>query len=143
MDKLRHESWLAFFTISLIIASAGCGGSQRYPVDGKVQFADNRPATELVGASIEFDPVEGKEGARGEVQADGSFHMSTLKPGDGVAPGEYRVSIVPLPADLDRPSQRVLPRRYEDVNTSGLQVTVKAETNRITLTVEKEIADRK
>jgi hypothetical protein len=91
----------------------------------------------LAGANVEFDPVGAKEGARGEVQPDGSFRLGTHKPGDGAAPGEYRVSIQPSLPPLDRPAPRILDRRYENVATSGLRVTLKPETNRVTLEVDK------
>jgi hypothetical protein len=121
----------------LLISAPGCDGSKLYPVEGTIVYPDGEAVTGLAGASVEFDPVAGKEGARGEVQADGAFRLGTHKPGDGAAPGEYRVSIQPpLPA-LDRPAPRVLDRRYENVATSGLRVTIKAETNHLRLEVEK------
>jgi hypothetical protein len=131
------------FGLGLLLTSApGCDGSRLYPVEGTVVFPDGEAVTGLAGANVEFDPVGGKEGARGEVQPDGSFRLGTNKPGDGAAPGEYRVSIQPpLPA-LDRPAPRVLDRRYENVTTSDLRVTIKAETNRIRLQLERPKAGR-
>jgi hypothetical protein len=122
----------------LLTAAPGCDGSKLYPVEGTIVYLDGEAVTGLAGASVEFDPVAGKEGARGEVQPDGTFRLGTHKPGDGAAPGEYRVSIQPpLPA-LDRPAPRVLDRRYENVTTSGLRVTIKPETNRVRLEVERQ-----
>jgi hypothetical protein len=121
----------------LLISAPGCDGAKLYPVEGAIVYPDGEAVTGLAGASVEFDPIAGKEGARGEVQPDGTFRLGTHKPGDGAAPGEYRVCIQPpLPA-LDRPAPRVLDRRYENVATSGLRVTIKAETNHVRLEVEK------
>lgn len=128
---------LGFAFILIIGAVAGCGGSNIYPVEGKIAYPDGKPAVELAGGSVEFDPVEGKEGARGQVNADGSFRLGTFNPEDGVVPGRYRVCIQPPLPELDRPARQVLPRRYEDFQTSGLQVTIKPERNSITLTVDR------
>jgi hypothetical protein len=126
--KARPFSMLGWCAV-LVLAFAGCGGPRLYPVEGTVEFADGSPARALAGASVEFDPVEGKTSARGIVQTDGSFRMGTNIPGDGVAPGTYRVGIQPpLPA-LDRPSPRVIDRRFENPVTSGLQVTVPLDKN--------------
>jgi hypothetical protein len=121
----------------LLTSAAGCDGSRLYPVEGTIVFPDGEAVTGLAGANVEFDPVGGKEGARGEVQPDGSFRLGTHQPGDGAAPGEYRVSIQPpLPA-LDRPIPRVLDRRYENITMSDLRVTLKPETNRVRLQVDR------
>jgi hypothetical protein len=121
----------------LLNSAPGCDSTKLYPVEGTIVYPDGEVVTGLTGASVEFDPIAGKEGARGEVQSDGTFRLGTHKPGDGAAAGEYRVSIQPpLPA-LDRPAPRVLDRRYENVATSGLRVTIKAETNHIRLQVDR------
>jgi hypothetical protein len=121
----------------LLHSVAGCDSARLYPVQGTIVFPDGQAATGLAGANVEFDPVEGKEGARGDVQSDGTFRLGTHKPGDGVVPGEYRVCIQPPLPELDRPATRVLDRRYENLNTSELRVTVKAEKNQVTLKVER------
>jgi hypothetical protein len=124
--------------LGLLFASTpGCDGSKLYPVEGTIVYPDGEAVTGLAGASVEFDPIAGKEGARGEVQPDGTFRLGTHKPGDGAAPGEYRVSIQPpLPA-LDRRAPRVLDHRYESFTASGLRVTIKAEANYIRLQVNR------
>jgi hypothetical protein len=134
---MAHRKRLGFPGLLLLVAVAGCGGSKLYPVEGKIVYPDGQAAVELAGASVEFDPVEGKEGARGQVQADGSFRMGTFQPADGVVPGSYRVCIQPPLPDLDRPVPSLLPRRYGDFQTSGLQVTIKPEKNPLTLIVER------
>jgi hypothetical protein len=134
MSSVWLRSLGCFFALACAV---GCGGGKLYSVDGTVVYRDGQVANELAGGSVEFDPVQGKEGARGEIGPDGSFRLGTHRPGDGAAPGEYRVSIQPPVADLDRRGKRVLPRRYEDFKTSGLRVTVRPEPNRVTLTVER------
>src|SRR5216684_5280266 len=85
--------------VMLFVSVTGCDGGRLYPVEGTIVFSDGEVATGLAGANVEFDPVAGKEGARGDVQSDGTFRLGTHKPDDGVAPGEYRVCVQPpLPA---------------------------------------------
>jgi hypothetical protein len=126
----------------LLLALAGCGGPRLYPVEGTIQFTDGQVARELAGASVEFDPLEGKAGARGTVGPDGRFRLGTDQPGDGAVPGTYRVCIQPPLPDLDRPAARVLDRRYQSLATTDLKVTVKAEPNHLVLTVERAPAKR-
>ena len=63
---------------------------------------DGKP---LPNASIQFVP-QGDAGrdATGQTDASGHFTMSTLKPGDGVVPGDYKVVITP-PMEAAAPQQ--------------------------------------
>ncbi len=47
------------------------------------------------GGSISFVPVneQGGKGAGGEIAEDGTYQLTTWKPGDGCRPGEFRVLI--------------------------------------------------
>jgi hypothetical protein len=120
----------------VLLGASGCGGRKLYPVEGQVVFPDGQPVTGLAGGSVEFDPLDGKDGARGALQADGTFRLETFKPGDGAYPGRYRVCVVP-PQVIDRPTPRVIDRSFERFDTSGLQVEVKPENNRFPLTVRR------
>src|SRR5262245_26220115 len=89
--------------VLVLVAAAGCGGSRLYPVEGKVVFPDDTP---LTAGTVEFGPVDKDAllAPRGEIQADGTFRMSTFKEGDGAPGGEYRVLVTPPEnADPDRP----------------------------------------
>lgn len=85
--------------------------STTYPVDGKVYFE----GSPIPGAVVSFLP-SGKEGAKasGKVEADGSFRLSSFKPFDGAAAGDYQVTVswtdprtgTPLlPANYGRPNE--------------------------------------
>jgi hypothetical protein len=70
--------------------------------------------------------------ARGEVQADGSYELSTYKPGDGALAGKYRVLVAPKsdPNAVDKPATPPpFDPRYMDFKTSGLEIEVKPETS--------------
>ena len=113
----------------ILLTATGCernGRPQTYPVRGKVT---------LDGKSVEFGDVrflsdDGRV-ATGKIQSDGSYRMGTAKWGDGVLPGNYRVTVqvremMEDPSEMfpgrSGPSQ--IPEKYEQPETSGLQFEV-------------------
>lgn len=121
----------------LLVLAAGCAGG-KYPVEGRVVWSDGTPATELAGYGVEFNAPEAKVSATGVVKPDGSFELGTDKPGDGVLPATYKVSIAPPPRDDDTPAPKpLLPRKYEDSETSGLTETIERGKKVVTLKVER------
>jgi hypothetical protein len=118
----------------------GCGGGGPYPVEGQVVWEDGSPAKELAGSHVVFDLPEKHTSARGIVQADGTFRLTTTKPNDGALAGTYKVVVIetrkPLGGpDSDAIAPGVMDVRFYDPATSGLEATVKAGTNKVTLTV--------
>jgi len=111
----------------------GCGPSHpvTYPVQGSVKFEDGAPVE--IG-SVEFRSMEGEERttARGKIEKDGSFTLSTFEPGDGALPGEHQVIVQQmvisegLSAEHHQHGRRV-PRKYADYSQSGLTAEIKAE----------------
>jgi hypothetical protein len=128
--------WRLAAILSLVVA-AGCGRSGLYPVEGKVAFPDGTPYT---AGTVVFGPVDKDAllAPRGEIQADGTFRMSTHKEGDGAPEGKYRVLIAPPEAgDTDSPPPAI-DRRFTTFDKSGLEYTVKTGKNEFfTITVEK------
>src|SRR5437867_3856009 len=87
--------WLEITAVSLVlVAGVGCGKSGLYLAHGKVTFKDGTP---LKGGWVVFEPkaAGAKAGARSDIQPDGSFHLGTVKEGDGAFEGDYRVAVVP------------------------------------------------
>jgi hypothetical protein len=125
----------------LLVLVGGCG-SGLYPVNGKVVWKDGSPATELQGSHVVFDLPEKQTGARGYVQADGSFRLTTDRK-DGALPGEYKVLIIEVGRkSLGGPDSSLIApgamdARFSDPTTSDLKATVKPGPNEITLTVER------
>ena len=72
----------------LAVTASGCG-SDLAAVHGKVQ----REGNALSEGRVAFIPVGGGHPASGEIQSDGSFQLTTLKPNDGAAPGTYRIIV--------------------------------------------------
>jgi hypothetical protein len=121
----------------LLLSTAGCGKRQ-YPVRGKVTFEDGSPLTK---GMVVFESMEGGEAitARGDVQTDGSFQLSTHKPGDGVPAGKYRVLVAPR-LNIDSPTperDRPFDTRYSDFKTSGLEFEVQPGPNEYPIRVTK------
>ena len=98
---------------------------------------DGKPA---VNSQVVFDgPIGGKAiSARGDVQPDGSFELSTAQPGDGVPPGKYRVQINPPPLVNAESAQRLpFNAKYTDFSTSQLEYEVKPGSNEFSIELTK------
>jgi len=116
-----YRSIMCLFIATL----AGCGAGLQ-PVRGTVKLPDGKPAA---GRQVVFEggPEGRKVSARGDVQTDGSFELSTNKPGDGVPPGKYKVQVNPPPM-INPEAAYVSPfnAKYSNFQTSGLEFEVKA-----------------
>lgn len=130
LSRLRPLLSLALLT------SAGCG-SGMYPVEGKVVYADGKPATELAGGTVLFNSTEMRVAASGEIDSTGSFRLTTQKPNDGARPGTYKVGL--SPPDPEEPDDKPGRKRKSIAVRlkSPQEVTLKAERNQVTLTVER------
>lgn len=126
--------------IAMLVALSGCG-SGIYPVKGEVRWKDGAPAKELVGSNVVFELPEKKTSARGVIQSDGSFRLSTQKPDDGAPPGDYKVFIVEDRKNANAEGTLLMPAlldpRNSELATSTLKATVTTGPNDITLTVER------
>jgi hypothetical protein len=86
-----------FTYLFLVLSLAGCGAKTN-AVTGTVTL-DGKP---LAGAAIQFVPQGAGRDATGETDKNGHFAMSTFKPGDGVLPGTYKVTIAPPTGEVDK-----------------------------------------
>ena len=123
---MKHVS-LFFVTILLILT--GCGNPQ---VKGTVKFDDGTP---LTTGGVAF--VSGSYTATGAIKSDGSYVLSESKSGDGVKPGNYKVSVSAQTGGGSdgEPLVNLVDPKFEDPNTSGLTCEVKgATTYNITVT---------
>jgi hypothetical protein len=124
---------LALLTLGL----AGCGGGL-YPVKGKVALDDGTPVTKGL---VVFERVDGGTPvtARGQIQADGTYELSTHKPGDGVPPGKYKVLLNSMDLSDVPDEQKNLPydTKYLSLATSGLEVEVTSGPNDIPIKLDR------
>jgi hypothetical protein len=108
---------------------SGCG-NRMSTVHGTVTLDDGTPLTK--GLVVFEGQVDGKPVmARGEIKTDGSYKLSTGKPGDGALPGKYRVLINPMDLSDLPDEQKNIPfdYKYMRYETSGLEFEVKPGAN--------------
>lgn len=125
------------FTL-ILAGAAGCGSSKTYPVTGKIILKDGSP---LSGGLVRFRPVDEKlqVSARGDIQQNGTFIVGTYKEDDGAVPGKYQVAITPPPRPKVREKplgKPIIDPRFENFETSGLEVEVARRKNDFTIEVE-------
>ncbi len=119
---------------ALLAVTCGCGDKvQLAPASGKVLYNDQP----LPFGSVMFQPAAGQP-ARGTIQADGTFELSTFDPGDGatVGPNLVRVTCFEI-QNPNRPSgeeqgeptlgRSLIPKEYNQYGTSGLEFDVPPE----------------
>lgn len=110
------------FAIALMLSAVGCdgSGSGTVPVRGKVTFNGAAPPA---GGSVFFTPLEEVEGmpqrpGQGHFSTDGVFQVMSFRPGDGLYPGKYGVSISCM---KEPPNELAEMQRYSYVKP-GLQL---------------------
>ncbi len=145
-------SWYRFaplvFSVSLLIF-AGCSSSDTAEslgatVSGSVTYN----GSPVDGAMVTFRPAsEGAQGAFARTDAEGKYELSSSAAAtSGVVPGEYNVTVTktevgqsnvaseedpdynPYAAGPSKPKS-VLPKKYADAKTSGLEFTVTSGEN--------------
>jgi hypothetical protein len=117
-----------------IVGSVGCNrGPEIVPVTGKVLY-NGQP---LQFGSVTFQPVRGQP-ARGEIQSDGTFELSTFRPGDGAVVGAHKVKIACYesqnPAAVKGPGEQslgrsLIPAKYTLLDQSGLTADLRSENS--------------
>src|SRR5689334_5976046 len=128
---MRCTGFLASRVVPLLLLGViGCG-PRLYPVRGKVTYPDGKPLTEGM-VVFESQGQEKPVTARGSIRSNGSYELSTFRPGDGALAGKYRVLVAPKvdPNAVDLPSgPPPFDPRYANFDTSGLEYQVGAAPN--------------
>lgn len=127
--KLR---WMSLAWLVGAVLYAGCGQREYAPVSGKVLYRGEP----LKFGSVMFQPEAGQP-ARGQIQEDGSFYLSTNGDGDGARIGRNLVRVTcfetqqPLPdgSFTGEPGlgKSLIPEQYNSPEHSGLVVDVPPE----------------
>jgi hypothetical protein len=116
----------------LLFAVAGCGesGPKTYPVTGTASY-QGKP---LPLGTVMFVSDHGPA-ASSTIDADGKYRLDAV-------PGKHRVAIIAMPPQQGRPDPNVeggidttgfppakslVPQKYNDYNTSGVEVEVKSD----------------
>ena len=119
----------------------GCNSKTEFetaPAVGRVTL-DGKP---VVSGSVVFTPPQGWP-ARGELDAEGRFTLTTYEPDDGAIVGPHEIVVIaqtgPDPNEhferaLSAPTKWLIPERYGSRKSSGLVYDVKSgEANDVTL----------
>lgn len=122
--------------VFVIVGFVGCGSSDRpktIPIRGKVVVDGQAPGE---GGQLYFAPTSTAEGyskrpARGTFTADGNYRVMSWEVDDGLVPGHYTVSVVPVDA-----SKTKIPTKYHQGATSGLEVDVPVDQGAIEHNIE-------
>jgi hypothetical protein len=133
------------FVALLVALFVGCdhSGTPTYRTGGTVKYEDGSP---LFAGTVSFRLLDSAEGssARGDVQPDGSFELTTFTLGDGAVLGRHQAVVV-LPTQGGRPGFQLpappppIAPRFASFETSGLEFTVtdSPEKNRFEIVVTK------
>jgi hypothetical protein len=119
----------------LTAPTCGCGSQSEHPetvpVQGKVTY-HGQPVPK---GTITFQPDDGQT-ATGEIQPDGTYRLGTFAEKDGAVPGHHKVMIIANDADPTKmpgsspgykPPKDLVPKKYSQLETSGLEATVTKE----------------
>lgn len=110
--------------------ASGCSEPVEYiPVEGTVYYRDKPLSTGVVM----FQPVSGPP-SRGDIQADGTFQLTTPGRGDGARTGPNTVRISSRQTASANDTEialgpSLIPQRYSDFASSGLTAEVKPSGN--------------
>ena len=142
----KRMTFVVLLSLSVLAGVPGCSvDSGTVPVSGKVVFPDGSP---LDHGIIEMRHNSLPQVARGEIDSEGQFSVSTFKPGDGALPGEYQVAVTQLiiAEDLsfeDHQHGKRLDPRFSRVETSNLTVVVdEDQANDLVIKVDSPPGDK-
>ena len=117
--------------LTLLVFVPGCGG-EFVPTGGKVSYDDGSPVTQ---GGIVFQT--GSFMADGQIQSNGTYTLSSLKPGDGLPPGKYTVTISASERDDKEQLVYFVDPKFANPNTSGLTAEVAKGQSQFNFTVTK------
>lgn len=132
----------------LLIAVAGCGPNRGVvPVTGIAKLEDGTP----LARGIVFLTGNGTDGARGQIQPDGTFRLGTFTPTDGAKPGAYTAYVLNATEEDTRSYEETLNlsipgppslvhRKYEAAATSDVRVEITPPKTHLELVFEPSTA---
>lgn len=119
---MRTGTVVLVVAAALALPSCGCGSSssrQRpltLPVKGKVTYHGKAPSQ----GRVDFEPDTGRP-ASGNIQADGTYVLSTFKEGDGAIPGVHRVAVT---GGTGKSPGEALPAKFGSFGSSNVEIEV-------------------
>jgi hypothetical protein len=140
---MELQYWRAFIALTLAVSVIGCSRSGfESSVSGRVTL-DDKP---IGPGSIVFASAQegGGNPSNGTIQVGGNYTLKTANT-PGLHPGKYKVAVSmldspnPPPGVRDfTPPKQLVPSKYTDVNSSGLEFEVKPGNNTIDLALKSK-----
>jgi hypothetical protein len=158
MKRVAVLFWIALASLPVVSGCGGSGGEKTpYKAGGVALFEDNQPVT---GLDVMLQPVEGSgQAARGTLDAQGKFQLTTYQKDDGAPAGKYKVYFMAStgappdalnpptasgPPPMPRMPDTVVAKEYLSFTDTPLTVEIKAGDNpEIKLTGVKRAAPGK
>lgn len=146
---MNRQSFVLVLAIGALLPCvylSGCGNNRpaTYAVEGRILFEDG--SSPKFG-NIEFFSLEHKLNARGKIQKDGSFQLTTFDENDGAVIGRHKIVIMQfvsnqlsgqLGVKIQHNHGDLVDKKYLDYRTSDLKWTIKSDgLNKVKLVVEK------
>jgi hypothetical protein len=118
---------LALVAFAVTLTGCGNSGEPCFPVTGTVKFEDGTPLTKGI---IYFD--SGEFSAKGGVEEDGRFTLTSYNPGDGAPDGQYSVYF-----SGDARTQNLVAKEFCDEEGTPLSYQVEKKSNVFDIQVTK------
>jgi hypothetical protein len=135
--RKTFRAWWVYLAIFSALL-AGCDSSrQTYPAGGTVLFDDGKPLSQGL-VTFRLTGTAESVTARGPIQRDGTFTLTTFKDGDGAIAGTHQaLVVVPLVESYTGPPP--INRKFSSYESSKLEFTVtkNAQQNQFKIVVTK------
>ncbi|WP_339732765.1 hypothetical protein [uncultured Gimesia sp.] len=147
MNKtLTFTNQLLFWGVLLSLQTlVGCSSNSDQLPTGEVHGTVTYLGKPLPAGSVTFIPDGTGKAAAGEIQADGTYTLTTYSKGDGATIGSHKVMIISEKDTSELPAESaeanvdlsLIPEKYGmSPKTSGLTAEVKAGDNEINFNLE-------
>lgn len=140
---IRRTFWVGSAVLASVgltvaaVALTGNGGTASFPVTGLVRNTDGTADQDLTGGVIVFETDDWKNSARGTIQGDGHFTLSTIDGTPGALPGEYH-AVVLLKPNEDGSLKAIAANPQNAASKADATITIRPESNEVSLTIEKK-----
>jgi len=126
----------------IALAAVAIAGCSKPPTTFKVVGAITYLGQPLTTGLVAFHHTDGKSPlVKGNIGSDGRFTLTTKRPGDGAAPGDYMITVTSMTPghgiegiDKDyQPPKPLIPLKYMRLDETPLKATVQPQDNVIDL----------
>ena len=139
-QSLRRCVWYLRWLLCVAMLTGCSDQLPTYPVRGRVEFKGGGGPVHV--GTVELKSLDHGVQARGEIQDDGSFTLTTYQPGDGAVAGRHACVVVQFVMTEELAGHMgskvgVIDRRYNSYATSGLQIEIQPhKTNEVLILVD-------